>query len=129
VGIGGGEGKIFSVLLEIKPSTAFPARREVKLVSAFLLKCYDKEGAFLMCLYASIAPDNKKLVRFKKIDLQPGETKTVTFRISARDLAFYNKTNQLVAEKGDFILQINNFEQRIILSENITFGVPSSIRM
>ncbi len=79
--------------------------------------------------YASIAPDNKKLIRFKKIELQAGESKTVSFDLSASDLAFYNSDNLRIAEKGDFILRISNFEKKITLSENITFGEPSSLRL
>ena len=41
-------------------------------------------------LVASIVPDNKRLRDFTKIELQPGETKTVTFKLPAKDLAFVN---------------------------------------
>jgi beta-glucosidase len=59
-------------------------------------------------LYASIAPDTKRLRAYDKIDLQPGETKTVTFKITAKDLAFVNDLSKTVTEGGDFTLQIGD---------------------
>ena len=39
-------------------------------------------------LVASIVPDNRRLRDFTKIALEPGETKTVTFQLPAKNLAF-----------------------------------------
>ncbi|MDR3367436.1 MAG: glycoside hydrolase family 3 C-terminal domain-containing protein [Prevotellaceae bacterium] len=57
-------------------------------------------------LYASLIPDVRRLRRFEKIALSPGETKTVTFRLTLNDLAFVNLENKRVVEPGDFELQI-----------------------
>jgi len=59
-------------------------------------------------LVASMTPDVKRLRRFEKIMLQPGETKTVTFSIDASDLAFVNTKNQWITEPGDFKVSIGN---------------------
>ena len=63
-----------------------------------------KESVLLFSsdLYASISPDVKRLRRFEKISLNPGETQTVRFRLRAGDLAFVNTSNQWVTEPGDF---------------------------
>lgn len=53
-------------------------------------------------LFASLTPDVKRLRRFDKIELQPGESKTVTFTIGASDLAFVNTQNEWITEPGDF---------------------------
>ncbi|MFI5137616.1 MAG: glycoside hydrolase family 3 N-terminal domain-containing protein [Sphingobacteriales bacterium] len=58
--------------------------------------------------YASIAPDTKRLRAYDKIDLQPGETKTVTFKISPKDLAFVNDISKTVTEAGEFKIQIGD---------------------
>lgn len=39
-------------------------------------------------LYASLMPDNKRLRAFDKIELKPGETQNVKFKLKASDLAF-----------------------------------------
>ncbi len=59
-------------------------------------------------LVASITPDVKRLRRFEKLLLQPGETKTVVFTIDASDLAFVNAANQWVTEPGEFKVTIGN---------------------
>jgi len=80
-------------------------------------------------LYASITPDNKRLRRFEKIELEPGESETVDFELSPKDLAFYNYNNQLVAEKGEFILSIKDMEQEVTLIETVKFGEASKISL
>lgn len=57
-------------------------------------------------LFASLVPDTKRLRRFEKISLKPGETKTVTFKLKQTDLSFINMDNKRVVEPGDFELQI-----------------------
>jgi beta-glucosidase len=52
---------------------------------------------------ASVLRPAKELKAFKKVDLNPGETKTVTFTITVDDLKFYNdKTSEWTAEPGRF---------------------------
>lgn len=53
-------------------------------------------------LYASMMPDNRRLRGFEKISLQPGESKTVTFRLPARELTFVGQDGRWMLEEGDF---------------------------
>jgi len=53
-----------------------------------------------------ISPDVKRLRAFEKIDLKAGETKTVTFQISAEDLAVVMPDLKKVTEPGEFSIQI-----------------------
>lgn len=73
-------------------------------------KRFGKEAVLLYSsdLYASITPDVKRLRRFSKIALQPGETQTVKFSISATDLAFVNTNDQWITEPGEFVLTVGN---------------------
>ena len=57
---------------------------------------------------ASLVPDNRRLRAFEKIELQPGETKTVTLTIPASDLAFVGADGKWVLEAGDFRMQAGN---------------------
>lgn len=59
-------------------------------------------------LVASITPDVKRLRRFEKIELQPGETKTISFTLSTKDLSFVNLNNKWICEPGDFRISIGN---------------------
>ncbi|PLW96266.1 MAG: beta-glucosidase [Marinilabiliales bacterium] len=72
--------------------------------------------------YASLTPDNKRLIDFTKIELAPNETKTVSFSVSAADLAFVNYNNQWVAEEGSFIMNINMLHDSISLLNTVYFG-------
>ena len=57
-------------------------------------------------LVASITPEFKRLRAFDKIELQPGQTKTVTFTINKEKLSFINADLKRVTEPGDFKLTI-----------------------
>ena len=56
-------------------------------------------------MVASLTPENRRLRAFQKVDLQPGETKTVTLPIKAADLAFVDSDGRWTLEKGDFRMQ------------------------
>ena len=49
-----------------------------------------KESVLLFSsdLVASLTPDNRRLRAFEKVELKPGETKTVTLKLKGSDLAF-----------------------------------------
>lgn len=62
-------------------------------------------------LYASITPDTKRLRSFDKINLKPGETQTVTFKIRAEDLAFIDENGKSITEAGEFKILIGGKEK------------------
>lgn len=68
---------------------------------------------FVSDVVASITPDNKRLRAFDKVELQPGETKTVTLKIKGSDLAFVGYDCKWILEKGEFRAKVG--------SENLTF--------
>jgi beta-glucosidase len=66
---------------------------------------------------ASVAQPVRLLKGFRRVALQPGETQTVTFTITARDLAFHNQQMQLVSEPGRYQVWIAPDSVRGIGSE------------
>lgn len=58
--------------------------------------------------YASIDPDYERLIRFKKTEINAGESKSISFKIDKEDLAFFNAENRKVCEEGNFILMTGN---------------------
>ena len=58
--------------------------------------------------YASITPDTKRLRAFQKVDLQPGESRTVSFKITPKDIAFVNDVSKTVTEAGEFKIMIGD---------------------
>ena len=58
--------------------------------------------------YASITPDTKRLRAFHKINLQPGETQTVSFILTPADLSFIGDNSKPVTEPGDFTIRVGD---------------------
>lgn len=78
-----------------------------------------REGKEIVELYikdlvATVSPDSKKLVRFSKIGLLPGETKTVNFTLTSKDLASIGMENKWITEEGEFELQIGGNPQDLL---------------
>ena len=59
-------------------------------------------------MYASITPSMRRLKAFQKINLNPGESKPVTFTIDKNDLAFVNAQLKTVTEPGEFEVMIGD---------------------
>jgi beta-glucosidase len=73
---------------------------------------------YLSDLYASLAPDMKRLKGFEKIELKAGETKTVKFKITKAELSFVNIESKTIVEPGDFEIKIGNQKVRFELTPN-----------
>ena len=69
----------------------------------------------------------KQLRDFKKIELAPGETRTVQLQVPISDLYLVDEKNQRFVEAGEFILEIGQASNNIILSKTIVAGEPSTI--
>jgi beta-glucosidase len=89
--------------------------------------CAGKEPVLLYTsdLVASMTPDNKRLRDFTKIALQPGETKTVTFRLPAKDMAFVGADGRWTLEEGDFTVKIGRLTQNIQCTKTKTWNEPN----
>lgn len=85
-------GDIIKVSVDVKNTGKVAGKESVLLFSSDLI--------------ASMVPDGRRLRAFDKIELQPGETKTVTFDLNADDLAFVGYDGKWVLEEGDFKLMI-----------------------
>ncbi len=57
---------------------------------------------------ASVIRPVKQLIAFTRVELAPGETKTVTFHLKQSDFALVNREEQFVVEPGDFELFIGH---------------------
>lgn len=85
-------GDIIKVSVDVKNTGKVAGKESVLLFSSDLI--------------ASMVPDGRRLRAFDKIELQPGETKTVTFELKADDLAFVGWNGKWRLEEGDFKLMI-----------------------
>lgn len=85
-------GDIIKVSVDVKNTGKMAGKESVLLFSSDLI--------------ASMVPDGRRLRAFDKVELQPGETKTVSFELKADDLAFVGWDGKWRLEEGDFKLMI-----------------------
>ncbi len=76
-------------------------------------------------LIASIVPDNRRLRDFTKVELQPGETKSVTFQLPAKSLAFVGADGKWVLEEGDFTLKVGNLTTNVYCNKTKKWDTPN----
>ena len=74
---------------------------------------------------ASLTPDNRRLRDFTKVELQPGETKTVTFRLPAKSMAFVGADCRWTLEEGDFVLRVGRLEQKVVCTKTKIWDEPN----
>ena len=85
-------GDIIKVSVDVKNTGKVAGKESILLFSSDLV--------------ASMVPDGRRLRAFDKVELQPGETKTVNFELKADDLAFVGWDGKWRLEEGDFKLMI-----------------------
>ena len=76
-------------------------------------------------LVASIVPDNCRLRDFTKVELQPGEVKTVSFRLPAKSMAFVGADGRWTLEEGDFTLRVGKLTQQVTCTATKTWNTPN----
>ena len=59
------------------------------------------------------------------VDLQPGETKTVTFKVKASDLAFVGYDGKWILEKGDFRIQTGDQTVNVVCTDTKKWETPN----
>ena len=76
-------------------------------------------------LYASCTPDVRRLRAFDKVDLAPGETRTVELEVTAKDLAFADYYGKWTLEEGDFVLTVGDLSHKVRCTETIVWDEPN----
>jgi len=76
---------------------------------------------FISDLIASLTPDVKRLRGFEKVSLNPGESKTVVFKVPMQQLAFVGIDNQKHLEEGEFKIQVADQTTNFKVTQTKTF--------
>ena len=86
-----------------------------------------KESVLLFSsdIYASSTPDVRRLRAFDKVELAPGETKTVELEVTAKDLAFVNYYGKWTLEAGEFALSVGDQNLVVRCTETIVWDEPN----
>ena len=102
---------VLTVTVDVKNTGSRASKESVLLYSSDLI--------------ASIVPDNKRLRCFTKISLEPGETKTVTFTLPAKDLAFVGADGRWTLEEGDFLLRVARLTAPTTCTKTKVWNTPN----
>ena len=104
-------GDVIKVSVDVKNTGSSAGKEAVLLYSSDLV--------------ASLIPDVKRLRGFEKIALEAGETKTVTFNLPAKELAFVGADGKWRLEKGDFRLACGGLGVMVNCSETKVWDSPN----
>ncbi|HKQ52794.1 MAG TPA: glycoside hydrolase family 3 N-terminal domain-containing protein [Pyrinomonadaceae bacterium] len=69
---------------------------------------------------ASLSPPGKRVRRFAKVYLEPGQSKTLSFTLTPDDLSYIGSDNKPVIEPGDFSVMVGNLTDRFTLTAGQT---------
>jgi beta-glucosidase len=89
-------------------------------VSVTLTNSGQRAGKETVILYvrdvvATVAPPGKRVKRFAKVYLEPGQSRTLTFTLRRDDLSFIGADAQPTVEPGDFEVFVGNLTDKFTL--------------
>ena len=117
-----GEGLSYTTFgysdLQVSPQSASlnaPVSVSVKVTNTG--KRAGKETAILYVRdeAATVTPPGKRVRRFAKVNLEPGQSKTLTFTLNREDLSFIGMDNRPTVEPGDFTVMIGGLSGKFTL--------------
>lgn len=79
---------------------------------------------YIQDVVASVTRPVKELKGFQRVFLQPGEQKSVTFRLPASQLGFYNLNMQYQVEPGEFKVYVGGNSQETLASNFEIVNMP-----
>ncbi|CAH1000194.1 Beta-glucosidase BoGH3B [Neolewinella maritima] len=106
--------------LELSSRVLRPA--DTLTVSLRVTNSGDRAGRHSVLLYASdlvasVTPSVKRLRKFTKLHLEPGESQTVTFQLQPEDLSFIGRDMEWVTEPGTFRLTVGELTEEFDYEE------------
>ena len=90
------------------------------IVSVTVTNSGQRAGKETVILYvrdvvATVAPPGKRVKRFAKVYLEPGQSRTLTFTLRRDDLSFIGADNKPMVEPGDFDVIAGNLKDSFTL--------------
>jgi len=100
--------------LQVSPATA--SGSQTIQVGVTVKNTGAREGKEVVQLYlnervASVTPPLKRLKRFAKVSLQPGESRRISFELTTDDLSFIGADHKRTVEPGVFDVKIGGLKQ------------------
>ena len=101
---------------QLHVAQATPSGNRAIQVEVTVKNAGDRAGKEVVQLYlskrfASVTPPLKRLKRFAKVSLQPGESRSLSFELTPDDLSFIGLDNKRVVEPGVFDVIVGGLQQ------------------
>lgn len=103
--------------LQVQPADVHTFQVSFTVRNAGKYAGYEVPQLYLRDKISSVTQPITRLIHYTAIHLNPGESKTVTFRVDEDDLSMLNRSMQRVVEPGDFRLMIGRSCKDIRLQE------------
>jgi len=100
--------------LQAREITKYNYEVSIKVTNRGDLSGMEVIQVYVKDIVAVVSPDVKRLVNFEKIDLRPGESKTVVFQLSKEDFMHVGIGNKWILEPGEFEIQIGGNPNELI---------------
>jgi beta-glucosidase len=99
---------------------------ETATISVTVANTGNRDGKEVVQLYitdliASLTPDVKRLRGFEKVTLKAGESKTVTFKVPLKQLAFVGTDLKKHLEAGEFNIRVGELQQKFSVNKTLVF--------
>ncbi|MDI6856765.1 MAG: glycoside hydrolase family 3 N-terminal domain-containing protein [Dehalococcoidia bacterium] len=111
--------------LKVSPEVVAPDGRvaiSVDITNSGIRAGEEVVQLYLRDVVATVTRPVKQLAGFKRLALAPGETRTVTFRVDPRALAFYDRAMEFVVEPGDVEVMVGSSSEDIRLMGRFRIG-------
>jgi len=110
----------------LKVSNSIFSKNEIVNISVDVKNTGGVAGKEVVQLYLgnkvnTVSTPEKSLKGFKKIELEPGEVKTVNFTINSADIAIWNRQMKLVTEPGTFDLMIARSADNVVFTKQLEY--------
>jgi len=104
--------------LQVSPKTV-PLNGQLK-ISVTVKNSGQRAGKEAVILYlrdqvASLTPPGKRVKRFAKISLDPGQSRTLSFTLGRDDFSFIGADNKPIVEPGDFAVMVGKLSDEFSL--------------
>lgn len=92
----------------------------VKVTNTGAMQGKEVVQLYVKDVLSNVVRPEKELKGFAKVDLQPGETKQVSFTLDSRAFAYYNvKLKDWHVETGEFEILVGTSSQELVLAERV----------
>ena len=105
---------------DLKLSSANISMNDEITASLTVKNTGSREGKETVILYvrdevASLSPAGKRVRRFAKISLKPGESRDLSFTLNKSDLSFFGIDNKPTVEAGEFTVMVGEMSKKFVL--------------